>query len=263
MSYLVSGYEFHTLAKWSFCPRYPIRFDPYSIQENDIVFLNLDCFNQFLRAMRDHTPAHKCILITHNSDKTFTDVHASLVQPYVNTVYAINTNCVNPIVRTIPLGFVDHKYKPHSFFAKLAASPLPKSIFVYMNFSIQTNVSIRTECFKVFQIESWVTKEQSIPPEDFYAQLARSKYVLSPEGTGIDCHRIYESLYLDAIPLMKTSKMDAFYAHLPVVIVPSWEEITEQFLSEKYDEHKERLDAWKKVHPNWYKAAFWLNRTTT
>ena len=258
MSYLLSGYEFHKISKWSFCPRYPSLFNPHNIQENDIVFLNLDCFNQFIRVLRDHKPVNKCILITHNSDKTFTDVHASLLQPYVNTVYAINTNCSSKIVRTIPLGFVDNKYKPHSFFANLASTPLPKSILIYMNFSIQTNVSIRTECFNVFQRYSWVTKEQSIPPEEFYKQLARSNYVLSPEGTGIDCHRIYESLYLDAIPLVKTSKLDAFYEKLPVVIVQSWEDITEQFLLENYAKHKERLDAWKNEHINWYKAEFWL-----
>ena len=42
MSYLVSGFEFHKLAKWSFCHRYPLSLDMTKIDENDIVFLNLE-----------------------------------------------------------------------------------------------------------------------------------------------------------------------------------------------------------------------------
>lgn len=256
MSHLVSGYEFHKLSKWSFCNRYPIRFNPTMIQENDIVFLNMCQFEEFIRTLKAHMK--KFILITHNSDRTFTDKHASLIKPYVNAIYAINTNCTDTIVRTIPLGFSDHVNISHSFFSNAAAAALPKSILVYMNFTIKTNVAIRTACFNAFKHYPWVTKEEAVPAQEFHKQLARSKYIISPEGGGIDCHRIYESLYLDAIPLLKTSHMDAFYKKLPVIIVKSWGDITEQFLIENYSKHKELLSAWKTKNVNWYKAEFWL-----
>ena len=128
-----------------------------------------------------------------------------------------------------------------------------------MNFTINTNVAIRTECFNAFKHYSWVTKGEKKPVMEFHTQIAQSKYVLSPEGAGIDCHRIYESLYLDAIPILKTSKMDAFYKKLPVIVVKSWEEITETFLTENYNKYKELLDAWKKENTEWYKAEFWLH----
>ena len=257
-SCFMSGYEFYKLAKWSVCPRYPIYFEPSEIRENDIVFLNLDYVRPFLKRLREHPPMYKFVLIAHNSDKMLEDADVSLFEPFVKKIYGINTNCSSPIVQTIPIGFVDDKHKSHAFFANFIVNPVPKEILLYMNFSIQTNIPKRSECLKVFQDYSWVTKQQSLPAEGFYTQLIKSKYVLSPEGTGVDCHRIYESIYLDAIPIVKTSILDSFYKTLPVVIVSSWEQVTEQYLLENYEKDKKRLDVWKKTNEGWYTAEFWL-----
>lgn len=82
----------------------------------------------------------------------------------------------------------------------------------------------------------------------------------SLEGTGIDCHRIYESIYLDAIPILLTSELDYFYINLPVIIVNSWHDITFDFLKLNYDKYKLILDNWKKVNNNWLNASFWLKK---
>ena len=82
--------------------------------------------------------------------------------------------------------------------------------------------------------------------------------MLSPEGTGIDCHRIYESIYLGAIPILKTSELDYFYCNLPVVIVKNWNEITHEFLETNYFDFKTKLDQWVKENPTWTDANFWV-----
>jgi len=235
-----------------------MRFIPSEIAENDLVFLNLGFFPRFIHILNKNKPSHKFILLTHNSDRTFTDEDAALLAPYVNKIYAINSSSTNPLVTTIPLGFVDDKYKPHIMFARLATQHIPKEIFAYMNFTIQTNRVKRTECYNVFRNYSWITTEEALPPEEFYKKLAMSKYVISPEGTGIDCHRIYESIFLGAVPLLKTSKMDSYYEGLPVVIFKRWEDITQQTLQDTYDANKARLDAWVAANHEWYKAEFWL-----
>jgi hypothetical protein len=258
-SYLVSGYEFYKLSRWSVCHRYPDMLDINKIQENDIVFLNLDHFIRFLGIMRAMPPKNKYILITHNADTPFTKTHASLLEPYCNKIFAINTQYTSEKVITIPLGFVDTKYKPHTLFAELHANPLPKSILIYMNFDIATNKLKRTECLNAFSSAPWVTIQSAIQSDEFYRQLARSKYVLSPEGTGMDCHRIYESIYLGAIPILKTNPMDDFYRRLPVIIVKQWSEITEQFLIDAYTHYKEVLDQWKTEHKEWFTAKYWIS----
>lgn len=79
--------------------------------------------------------------------------------------------------------------------------------------------------------------------------MAASKFVFSPRGNGIDCHRTCEALYLGAIPIVKTSFLDLIYEGLPVLIVQNWDEVDEDFLKKAYHNVKsqranlERLDA--------------------
>jgi hypothetical protein len=70
----------------------------------------------------------------------------------------------------------------------------------------------------------------------FYHLLARYKFILSPRGVGLDCHRTWEALYVGTIPIVLSSSIDSIYEGLPVVIVKSWDEVTESFLERKYEE---------------------------
>lgn len=255
----ISGHEFYKICKWSVCPRYPIKFDPNLIQQNEMVFLNLDCFGQFIQILNQTPPKNKFILITHNSDQKFTINHLNQIKKYISHIYAINCSIQDSLITPIPLGFVDNKYKPHYKFEEISSEQLSKDILIYMNFAINTNPVKRQECWDTFIDKDWVKQESNIAPEDFYTQVAKSKYVLSPEGTGIDCHRIYESIYLGSIPILKTSELDFFYEKLPLIIVKNWCEITEEFLENNYDKYKKKLDNWLEENPKWFEPKMWLN----
>jgi hypothetical protein len=258
-SEFVSGYEFHKLAHHSFCPRYPINLNPQSIKENDLIFVNLDSLSDFLNIFSSNPPKNKFRLITHNSDGSFNHQHLDRLLPYVSEIYPINCALKgSAIIKKIPLGFVDNIYKPHHIFKKIRDKNDVKSIFVYMNFAINTNYTKRTECQQIFSNKTWVLSQSDIPAEDFYIQLSKSKYVLSPEGTGVDCHRIYESIFLDAIPIIKSCFLDDFYERLPILIVKNWEDATEDFLVENYSFYFERLKKWQYENPNWHSAKFWI-----
>ena len=55
-------------------------------------------------------------------------------------------------------------------------------------------------------------------------------FVVSPHGNGYDCHRTWEALALNCIPIVKTSKIDILYDDLPVLIVNEWSDITLELL---------------------------------
>ena len=261
----ISGLAFHKIAKWSFCPRYPLSlYQPGDIEENDIFFLNLQHFAEFIHILYQRPPKNRFILITHNSDKLFNDEYYRQLEPFVSRVYAINNICRNPNVYTIPIGFRDHPYDTMSI---LTATPtnVDKSILLYMNFELNTNMEKRMGCLMHFIKYNWIekegfTKQQALPLPEFYEKIAKSKYILSPEGTGIDCHRIYEALYLNAIPIIKTTAMDEFYAQLPVVIVKDWSEITYEYLIENDERLFNTLIEWKNANPDWLTAAHWLGQ---
>jgi len=254
----ISGLAFHKIANWSFCPRYPINLDPSNIKLNDLVFLNLDEFDNFMNIIKTTNPVHKFILITHNSDRCFTQEHFEELKPYVNRVFAINNICQDNTVVTIPIGFRD---MPIFTIPILKDTEIEqdKTTLLYMNFSIATNYSKRLECLIKFKDKQYVSKGCNLPLQEFYNDLAKSKYVISPEGTGIDCHRIYESIYFNSIPIIKKTDMDFFFKNLPILIVEDWEQVTEEFLNNIYQTQINILKKWKDTNKNWLDPRYWLS----
>jgi hypothetical protein len=60
--------------------------------------------------------------------------------------------------------------------------------------------------------------------------MLKYKYVISPHGNGLDCHRTWEALVLGCIPILKTSPLDPLFEGLPVLIVKEWSDITQELL---------------------------------
>lgn len=255
---LVSGYEFNKLAKWCYCPRYEPNFVPSLIEENDIVFLNIDYFIQFISILNNNPPKHKFILIIHNSDNPFTTEHFKYLIHFTNHIFTINNLVGHPNVNCIPIGFTDDKYKSHNKFQEILNKNYNKEIFVYCNFLIEKNKVKRLECLNAFLNKKWVFKEKNLPQEQFYRKISRSKYVLCPEGKSIDCHRIYESIYFNSIPIVKRNILDYFYINLPVLIIEDWNELTEEFLEKNYKTYFNGLIQWKTINSEWTTAKFWI-----
>jgi len=87
---------------------------------------------------------------------------------------------------------------------KTAMSQVPKDLVFY-------------EPVRLSRIRSW-------------SNMVKYKYVLSPHGNGLDCHRTWEALALGCIPIVKTSPLDPMFADLPVLIVKQWSDVTQELL---------------------------------
>ena len=201
----ICGKSFANVSKWVLCDRYQIKFNSEQIQENDLVFLNLELFNHFVNHIYNNRPRHKFILITFNSDKSFTDYHFGLLKDFVVKIYAMNNTVKNDMVKYVPIGFRDWPNETRKEI-KEVGNIQNKHILLYMNFVIQTNIQKRTECFNVMN-QYWVTKKKDIP----------------------------------------------------VIIVNSWEEVTENFLLHNYETYYNKLINWKKEN-DWLSPNYWLNR---
>jgi len=68
---------------------------------------------------------------------------------------------------------------------------------------------------------------QPVPQNRLWGLYGEDAFVVSPHGGGIDpCPRVWEALLLGAIPIVKSSPLDAAFTHLPVVVVQKWNDIT-------------------------------------
>ena len=86
-----------------------------------------------------------------------------------------------------------------------------------------------------------------------YEKTHESFYILAPRGAGIDTHRFYEAIYLDAIPIVKRTHtpFDKLYNIFPCLVVEDWNDVTEEFLLNKKEEMMHKLETFKESYPNW------------
>lgn len=78
---------------------------------------------------------------------------------------------------------------------------------------------------------------QSIDQVEYFKTLPSYKFVISPEGNGIDCHRHYESLIAGCIPIVEDSSfIRQKYKGLPILYTKDYSEITTEYLEKKYEE---------------------------
>lgn len=217
---MISGKSFAEKCKWVFDNRYPDKqqFHYSSAQDGDWVFINGDFLEQFVRYF-PFLGTKKFTFIVHNSDRSFTSKELSMLLPRANHVYAINTTVKHPFLTTIPLGFVDRQLP---FLHGFKGGSSERDIDIYMNFTPGTNVSKRKECMDSFKNDKRVTIHAGLSVPEYYMDLCRSKFVLCPEGTGIDTHRVYESLLCGATPVVLRNSLSHLYEKLPICIVDKW-----------------------------------------
>lgn len=73
--------------------------------------------------------------------------------------------------------------------------------------------------------------------KSYFYTLPSYKFVVSPEGNGIDCHRHYEALMAGCIPIIEhNDKIKAKYGNMPILYTTDYSEITPEYLEQKYTE---------------------------
>jgi hypothetical protein len=80
---------------------------------------------------------------------------------------------------------------------------------------------------------------------DFLDEIREHKFMICPQGHGIDCHRNWESLYMRRVPVMKDHPyFRRLMKGFPVLFVGKWEEITEELLiaSDHLYEEAQKMD---------------------
>jgi len=217
---MISGKAFSELCAWVVDPRYPHRpqFRYASAAEGDWVFVNGDCMMD-LRRRFPVLSVKRFVFVVHNTDRTFGPLELQMLLPRAKHIYAINTIVTHPQLTTIPLGFVD---KQLPFLEGFKAGSSERDIEIYANFTMTTNPPARSACFQAFHGDPRVVTRAALSVPEYYLDLCHSTFVLCPEGTGIDTHRVYEALFCGATPVVLRNRLTSLYERLPVCIVDAW-----------------------------------------
>lgn len=238
------------------------RFDPVAIKKGDIIFLATGGEGDLKEFFTEYHPKikHPYILITHNGDRdTPGEFKNYLEDKKIFMWFGQNMNIkFHKKFIPIPIGFENKRWKRSysESINELTASIInrkQKSHLLYGNFNIITNHQIRQPIFDIFKDKSFcyfcpTTKSLVEYLKDIY----HSKFVLSPHGNGLDCHRTWEVLCLGSFPIVKTSTLDRLYDDLPVLIVNDWNKITKKLLEQKFIEMSNKKYKKEKLYFNYW-----------
>ena len=194
-----------------------------------------DFFDKFYNHLAEDT-----ILITHNSDDGISSKFLPYLEgPKIYKWYCQNMETLHPKLHSIPIGLANSQW-PHgnqSLIKTIRDKNLPKEYLVYKNFDIGTNYNERVICNNI-TLENNIPLSSPQTIDKYWETLARSMFVISPPGNGIDCHRIWEALYLRTVPIVKYNEAFSRFVDLPILFVNSWDEVTVPYLREKISEYK-------------------------
>ena len=205
----------------------------------DIVYVKTDYIGEVFNKMSMRSKPVK--IITHNSDHVAL-ANASL-PACVEKWYALNYGGTeHPIVECLPLG-LENRASPEGYSGdatvidEIMKKQFRKQHLAFMNFNVYTNTRERFPVVERFLRESWVYYEPfGLQFRECMEITSQSKFVFCPPGNGWDTHRVYESLYLGAIPIVLNCYMyREFSKSVPMVLVNSWNDVTPGFLESEYE----------------------------
>lgn len=201
---------------------YPNEVAFYDKSINNIVFVN----PVFLQSVVDVLDLSDKILITHNSDASlvsYTNGEATFeyLSGYRWTITNlhpkkwISQNSLIDSVHRIPLGVT------HDTIVNYLNIKKNKTNLIYKNFNPNSNPQERYKCdYFVSTPNSYNDKKSQ---EDYYADLRSSYFTISPNGYGVDCHRHWEALYFDCIPVVTRNSMTEFFSTIyPIYLIDDW-----------------------------------------
>jgi hypothetical protein len=182
-------------------------------------------------------------LITHNSAIGISKDHeVYLNDPRIISWHAQNANFEHPKLFSLPLGLANQRWAHGdlNIIRKVSTARINRDNLVYMNFDLNTNRERRSMVYDKFHGKDYVLETPSKSFADYLRDLRSSKYVLSPPGRGIDCHRVWESILMGAIPIVERSHNMSFYEEMPIILVDDWDTISKEWLEGQYDEIKSK-----------------------
>jgi len=184
-------------------------------------------------------------LISHNSDASVVlekrrpfDHEFKGIPNNVSVWYAQNLDVEDPAMRAIPIGFENNKWYPNKKLVILEniEKEHPKAKLLYVNHDIGTNPGDRIIPYQLLEGKPWATLKQGKNGQGFgtyFNELASHKFVICPDGNGLDTHRIYEALSVGTIPIVQNHVWSRqLMEHFDFVIVNDWSEVTEEKMEE-------------------------------
>lgn len=220
------GFEFidNKLRKISKNPRFP----NYIFMQVDSIFV----FSEILKSKPFNVifKSKKYSLVLHNSDTVLSLEDFEELLGFVEKVYCVNILEESDRVLALPMGLENRNKLRNGvegdyFLRNRYKTPLnvEREISFLACFNLLTNPKERKLALVVAQnLPNSKVILNPITPKTYRRYILSSNYVISPPGNGPDCHRTWEALYLNSIPIVKRDFWPFKNINIPVFQVEDW-----------------------------------------
>jgi len=249
----ISDYEYKTKSKKN-------RLMISKLKNESIIFVNTSDFESFM-AIRGEFQTKSFKIICHNSDLEFNYSYLQLLKDYNDEVFSVNAFEYNEKLVPIPIGLENRRLHHNGILSRYInlSNNIPTNPAVFHSFSLHTNPKERghyLECLNNYELAEGYDR---LDQQTYLETISKYMFCFSPPGNGIDCHRTWEAITMNVVPICVKSPLIDFFVslELPIWAIEDFSEITKfkspELLKEKYlqvikKSNKERalFDFWKK-----------------
>ena len=258
---LISGDSFKNIANHKFDE--VNTFNPLQVNKSEIIFVKTDYLNIFINDYLHKLP-DEITVITHNSDiNIFGDEIKKFEEKRIQW-YAQNLNInqtTSKFIHFLPLGFENRNWFKNGKLNTLLNREIPvnKINKIFIGFNTNTNPD-RVNSLSALQNNQNIFIFRRSSHKEYMSQLSKHKLSLCPPGNGIDTHRIWESLLVKTLPIVKKSNFtdNLESMSVPLVALKDWEEIaniSSDDINKLYQQHIDKLE-----NVEILKLKFWVDK---
>ncbi|RKP18471.1 hypothetical protein ROZALSC1DRAFT_29855 [Rozella allomycis CSF55] len=208
------------------------------IKKNELVFVATHMLKHITNVLLQNVK-EPFILITSNSDH-------SAPEPYQNLLsfdkliawFPQNADMIHEKVHPLPIGLANVIWG-HGNIRLISEMSNKRKKFnerktlLYINMKLETDGARAALENRFRDLNNVKILKNRIPYNQYLEDLIDSKFVLSPRGNGLDCHRTWEALVMGAIPIVLDSTMNAVFNNTSkVIILKSWNDLTQEVLEQ-------------------------------
>jgi hypothetical protein len=208
----------------------------YNAKKEDVNFLRELMANNDLLDLVTSFDKMNFIIFTNLEDTSIDEHVHNYIPDNVKAISAVNAESFGGKIYPAPYGLKRQMYPSDNknelvkkFY--LSSDAIPRKL-LYVNHTIETNVTEREGINELFRWKKWATVDKRrIKFDDFVSKVLNHKFMICPVGNALDCHRNWEVIYLRRVPIMKRHPyLVELFKDLPVLFVEDFKDISEELL---------------------------------